>query len=416
MIEHQIFRTPAPGEPMVLAAFSFRHDAHLVPDLIENIRPGVHGIVTWDDRGSAEALSDEMARRQSLLAAARGLGADWLLTPDPDERFERGIADWLPELLAEGDRLLWSFLLHEMFSPTEIRTDGLWGRKTVMRLFPLAAARIDPSRALHGPWVADDSRWVHRTSGIGLYHLRMASPIRRKLRRDLYAAADPARAFQVVGYDYLADERGMVLEPVSVSRGFHPPFSEDHGLWSPDPGQLGPVTPDPYEIGLIRAAISARRQGQLAAHYILEDLFAASPDHGDLRLLSARFACEARAFDQALALADAAMVAQPDAIYPRLLRAQALVGLGRGDAAAIEIDWLQAAVPGSPVIAKLAAPFDPVAVLFDAEGNVIGEGDDSDGTLNPNFTVTLPRDGAYTLRVNGYLSGGAFDLWVRWFF
>ncbi len=68
------------------------------------------------------------------------------------------------------------------------------------------------------------------------------------------------------------------------------------------------------------------------------------------------------------------------------------------------------------VIAKPAAPFDPVAVLLDAEGSVIGEGDDSDGTLNPNFTVTLPRDGAYTVRVNGYLSGGAFDLWVRWFF
>ena len=33
--------------PRVLALFSFRHDAHLVQDLIENIRPMVDGWVSY---------------------------------------------------------------------------------------------------------------------------------------------------------------------------------------------------------------------------------------------------------------------------------------------------------------------------------------------------------------------------------
>ncbi|WP_136646022.1 glycosyltransferase family 2 protein [Tabrizicola sp. YIM 78059] len=354
MIHRQIFRTPAPGKPMVLAAFSFRHDAHLVPDLIENVRPGVHGCVMWDDRGAADTLSDETTRRQALLTEAQALGADWLLTPDPDERFERGIESWLPDLLEEGDRILWSFQLHELFSPTEIRTDGLWGRKTVLRLFPIGAAMIDPARRLHGRWAVDEDGHVCRHSGIGLFHLRMALPARRQLRRDLYAAADPERKFQAIGYDYLSDEREMVLEPIPPGRGFHPPFVEDHGLWSPPAGATGEIRPDPYEVCLTRAARSSRRRGQLSAHHVMDDLFRASPQDNDLRLLSARFACDAQAFDRALHLVDEALAARPDDLYPRILRARALIGLSRSDDAGDDIGVLDAAVPGSPLVAALA--------------------------------------------------------------
>lgn len=56
------------------------------------------------------------------------------------------------------------------------------------------------------------------------------------------------------------------------------------------------------------------------------------------------------------------------------------------------------------------SPLDPVLALLDPQGEVIAEADDSDGTLNPRMTVTLPEDGSYTARVNGYLSSGRFDL------
>lgn len=62
------------------------------------------------------------------------------------------------------------------------------------------------------------------------------------------------------------------------------------------------------------------------------------------------------------------------------------------------------------VNADAASELDPVLALIDPEGQVMAEADDSDGSLNPRLTVTLPEDGSYNVRVNGYLSSGAFDL------
>lgn len=65
------------------------------------------------------------------------------------------------------------------------------------------------------------------------------------------------------------------------------------------------------------------------------------------------------------------------------------------------------------VIAKPNSNLDPVLAVLDAEGNVIAEADDSDGTLNPRLVLRLPANGQYTARVNGYLSGGAYDITVK---
>jgi hypothetical protein len=64
-------------------------------------------------------------------------------------------------------------------------------------------------------------------------------------------------------------------------------------------------------------------------------------------------------------------------------------------------------------IAQPGSSLDPVAALLDADGNLIAEGDDSQGDLNPRFTATLPTDGSYRVRVNGYLSSGPFELTVE---
>jgi hypothetical protein len=40
------------------------------------------------------------------------------------------------------------------------------------------------------------------------------------------------------------------------------------------------------------------------------------------------------------------------------------------------------------------------------------EGDDSPNSLNPYVEVTLPADGTYQIRVNGYLSSGDFRVIV----
>lgn len=59
-----------------------------------------------------------------------------------------------------------------------------------------------------------------------------------------------------------------------------------------------------------------------------------------------------------------------------------------------------------------SAGFDPVLALIAPDGSTIAEADDSNGTLNPSLTVTLPAEGTYQVRVNGYLSAGDFLLTV----
>ncbi len=65
------------------------------------------------------------------------------------------------------------------------------------------------------------------------------------------------------------------------------------------------------------------------------------------------------------------------------------------------------------VRASPGSGLDPVAALIGPDGAVIAEGDDWGDDLNPQFTVRLPRDGTYQVRVSGYLSGGKFEVWVE---
>ncbi|MDH3265032.1 MAG: hypothetical protein OEM24_13675, partial [Paracoccaceae bacterium] len=140
MLESRVLRPPGRGEPMVVAVFSYRYDAHLVPAFLQNTAPAVHGYVAWDDRAGDSALTSEPARRMALLAEARRLGARWILAADPDERFEDRLAARMPEMLAMGEGNLWTFALREMFAPDAYRVDGVWGGKRLMRLFPARAA------------------------------------------------------------------------------------------------------------------------------------------------------------------------------------------------------------------------------------------------------------------------------------
>jgi hypothetical protein len=65
------------------------------------------------------------------------------------------------------------------------------------------------------------------------------------------------------------------------------------------------------------------------------------------------------------------------------------------------------------VRAQTGSTLDPVAVLLAPDGGEIAAGDDGANDLNPYFTATLPTDGSYRVRVNGYLSSGAFTVTVE---
>lgn len=64
------------------------------------------------------------------------------------------------------------------------------------------------------------------------------------------------------------------------------------------------------------------------------------------------------------------------------------------------------------VIAEGLLGLDPVLALLNPAGEIILEADDTNDSLNPSATITLPDDGTYRIRVNGYLSSGEFTATV----
>jgi glycosyltransferase involved in cell wall biosynthesis len=282
-------RKPQKAEPPVFAIFSYRYDVVLVPGLIENLRPSIHGYVSLEDKAD-ELFSDEPARRRLLLNAAKRAGAAWALAIDPDERVEHALGERIAEFTSRP-RTCWTFNLREMFTPDAWRDDGLWGRKKLMRLFPVLPDLEVDSAALHGRWIPAQPGLDERHTGLNIYHLRMADPRRRQARRDLYATNDPDRLYQTIGYDYLADTRGMQLSPIPKGRGFAPPFHDDGNLWAAQlPGR--PPTPDPLpcRYALAGKHIALRAFGP--ASYVLGDIASLNPDDNDLAVAAAYFAAK----------------------------------------------------------------------------------------------------------------------------
>ncbi|MFT3810914.1 MAG: hypothetical protein QM698_13425 [Micropepsaceae bacterium] len=241
-----------PGRrPHVLAIFSFRHDAHLVPDMLVNIAPMVDGWVSYDDRASDALFSNEVQRRVALLNAARDAGAAWALAIDPDERFEAALADEMQALTSQSDCNAVTFALREMYTPAEYRTDGVWGQKRQARLLRVADGVVTPDGDLHLPWTAFIADPRVGDSGLNLYHLKMIAPARRQARAELYNRLDPGRRMQSLGYDYLADEQGAEFETIPPGRSYLPEHRDDGGLWMTP----APLTPQPRRPGALRVLI-----------------------------------------------------------------------------------------------------------------------------------------------------------------
>lgn len=218
----------------VVAVFSYRYDQHLVPDLIANLDPVVDGWIAYDDRASDGIFSSEPRRRLALIAAAHQAGADWVLAMDPDERLENAVAGRIGQLISGSRQVAWGFRCREMYTPASYRVDGPWGQKMQHRLFGAYPPDRYRSKDLHGAWFPDDIGLRLRDSGLNLYHLKMIEPKRRVARRDLYNRLDPDRRLQQIGYDYLADEAGMILEAVPAGREYFPAHADDGGLWMAD--------------------------------------------------------------------------------------------------------------------------------------------------------------------------------------
>ena len=224
---------PGRDKPDVLAVFSSRYDAHLVPALLANIEPLVDGWIVYDDRNGEGVFSNEVRRRALLLNTARDAGASWALAVDPDERFENSIAAAMPALTSNASAGCYTFALREMYSENRYRVDGVWGQKRQARLLSLSQGVLTPNGDLHLSWSSFVPAPNLIDTDFNLYHLKMIAPERRKARAALYNLLDPEHRMQRIGYDYLTDETGAQFEPIPAGREFSPAHVEDGGLWMP---------------------------------------------------------------------------------------------------------------------------------------------------------------------------------------
>ncbi len=221
----------------VLALFSYRFDAHLIPDLIANIEPIVDGWIAFDDRTASGVFSSQIDRRRALLQAARENDVDWVLAVDPDERFELATAAMIASLTRTSGRVAWGFDFREMYTPDQYRVDGVWGKKKRFSLFRMFDSSVSAEAGVHDNWYPRAAGYKEKDCGLNLYHLKMISPARRAARSDLYKLLDPDRREQAIGYDYLADDAGARFEAIPNHRRYNPPHAEDNGLWMYDLGQ-----------------------------------------------------------------------------------------------------------------------------------------------------------------------------------
>lgn len=165
-----------PRRPRVAAVFSYRFDAHLVPDLLANLQPIVDGWVAFDDRAGTGLFTDQAARRRALIGAAREAGADWILGVDPDERFETGTAAAIGSLMRKRGRVAWGFRFRELYAPDRYRVDGLWGEKRRYCLFSVYPEQELTETGLHDTWFPRNGGFRERHCELELYHLKMIAP------------------------------------------------------------------------------------------------------------------------------------------------------------------------------------------------------------------------------------------------
>ena len=320
---------PDPGKSRVIAIFAFRYDEHLVPGLLENIAPFVHGWVAWDDRFVDDEFTGDATRRKALFDVATSMGADWILAADPDERFENGLADKIDNLTNENGLVCWMFDCRELFEPLHYRVDGLWHDRPRVRLYPCQPGMEPDTAELHSQWTTNKNKIVTKSTGLCFYHLRMSTVERRRHRRDLYAAADPERQFQKIGYDYIDDDRGMDLEQIQPDRMYFPLLKEDNGLWAPDIELVGDPKNDPLNVQLCRLETTLFKGGGANGACLAADIYEESGMDIDLGLLAVELNLRVGNCFKANRICKELVNRYPDLTHPRMMYSRVLRELGR---------------------------------------------------------------------------------------
>jgi len=217
ILHHTISR-----KPRLIAVFAFRFDAYMVPDLLTSLSGFIDDYISWDDRKNDAEWYNEGKIRNLLLEKARDAGADWVVCPDPDERFEVNAGDRIRKLIKNKEKIIYGFRLREMWTHDSYRIDGIWNNKTKFILFPLLAEQQFHCLHVHSPWYPINKDYKKKLTDINVYHLKMIDSEKREERKLIFNKLDPDRKIQAIGYDYLTDETHLQLEKIAPDRIFLP--------------------------------------------------------------------------------------------------------------------------------------------------------------------------------------------------
>ena len=232
----------------LLGLLAARDEMRFLPGYFANLAPHVDGIVALDDgstdgtagyleshpavlelirRPRSRPLWDEVGNFRALHEAALRHGAEWILWLDADERVERSFRERAERVIRRGSRLgliAYAVRIRELWdTPGTYRTDGLWGRKRLARVFRALPDHVFDTRPLHATRGPLQGRVLggFPHADLTIYHLRMIRREDRESRRDRYRTMDPHAVYQPgIGYEYLTDESGLALAPVRRRRRF----------------------------------------------------------------------------------------------------------------------------------------------------------------------------------------------------
>lgn len=194
----------------VFAGYAHRYEpGWLIDQLHENLS-WVDGFAVYDDSGSSYAWTPADIRNRIVQQKAADAGADWLLFTAPDERWAPDTEPALKEAIGKWPDRRMAFPLRELWTPTQYRVDGIWGRKYRVRAYRLDMLnRRTPVQHLKP----------------AVYHLKMVEPENRVRRVEVFNAHNTWDNRQR-GFDYLKDERGLMLADIADTEMFSPAYQK----------------------------------------------------------------------------------------------------------------------------------------------------------------------------------------------
>lgn len=198
----------------LVCVFAYRYEPDWLIDQLKENMAWVDAFVSWDTRDRPEVWVPRAERVAVLQERARRAKADWIISMDVDERMEPRGEKIIRRVLEKSPKRRYRLRFRELWTPTEYRIDGVWGKKTRRKLYHLPTHDADPLAFTRGK---------AELLNCDVYHLGTIEPesreVRRKVHTDHNTWDNKSR-----GFDYLDDESGLRLRPIAPDRMYSPAY------------------------------------------------------------------------------------------------------------------------------------------------------------------------------------------------